>query len=200
RMKNSHAGLQSKTDDDAWEVFKKAIVQPWKSLPDFFRPIYDTNKGDDPSDALRFFKPSKRGASADDEDDMDEALESWIDFGASGESVYDGPELDTYGSDESGKIKKPVSIKERQNVVRFCSEIDGEFGHRKQWYTTTVEIDPEDEDNYEFQELTAMSNPLERDANGRTVSGLYTYFLPAYKGMYFDKYGYPDEERAKTYL
>ena len=33
RMANSHAGLQSKTDGDAWEVFKKAIVHPWKALP-----------------------------------------------------------------------------------------------------------------------------------------------------------------------
>jgi hypothetical protein len=32
------------------------------------------------------------------------------------------------------------------------------------------------------------------------MTGLYTYFLPAYKGMYFDKYGYPDEERAIKYL
>lgn len=203
RMGNSHAGLQSKTDPDAHEVFKKAIVHPWKILPDFFKPSYDTNKGDDPNDELRFFNPSRRGASADDE--QEEALNSWIDFGASGEAVYDGPELDTYGSDESGKTKRPVSIKERQNTVRYCSEIDGEFLHRKQWYTTTVEIDEDkkgnlEEDNYEFQELTAMSNPLERDDNGRTMSGLYTYFLPAYKGMYFDKYGYPDEEKAKVYL
>jgi hypothetical protein len=199
RSANHHAGLQSKTDPDAWEVFKKAIVHPWKGLPDFFRPIFDTNKGDDPNDELRFFNPSRRGSNIED-DDVDEALNSWIDFKSSDSSAYDGPELDTYGSDESGKTKKPTSIKERQSVVRFCSEIDGEFLHRKQWYTTTVEIEPDEEDNYEFQELTAMSNPLERDDNGRTMSGLYTYFLPAYKGMYFDKYGYPDEERAKVYL
>jgi hypothetical protein len=198
RMANSHAGLQSKSDNDAWEVFKKAIVHPWKTLPDYYRPIYDTNKGDDPNDELRFFNPSRRGANAEEEE-QEEALNSWIDFGASGEAVYDGPELDTYGSDESGKTKKPTSIKERQSVVRYCSEIDGVF-KGKQWYTTTVEIDPDEEDNYEFQELTAMSNPLERDDNGRTMSGLYTYFLPAYKGMYFDDYGYPDEERAKVYL
>jgi hypothetical protein len=199
RMANSHAGLQSKTDNDAWEVFKKAIVHPWKSLPDFFRPNYDTNKGDDPNDELRFFNPSRRGKDIDEEEPK-EALNSWIDYQSSTAAAYDGPELETYGSDESGKTKRPVSIKERQSVVRFCSEIDGEFKHRKQWYTTTVEIEEDEEDNYEFQELTMMSNPLERDDNGRTMSGLYTYFLPAYKGMYFDKYGYPDEERAKVYL
>lgn len=196
---NQHAGLQSKADGDAEEVMKKAIVHPWQKLPDFFRPIYDTMKGDSPNE-LRFFHTSRRGASAEEEREDEDALESWIDFGASGVDVYDGPELDSYGSDESGKTKKPTSIKERQNTVRYCSEIDGEFKHRKQWYTTTVEIEPGEEDNYEFQELTVMSNPLDRDKNGRTMSGLYTYFLPAQRGMYFDMYGYPDEDRALEYI
>ena len=70
----------------------------------------------------------------------------------------------------------------------------------KQYYTTTVEIEPGEQDNYEFQEMTAMSNGLERDDNGRTMTGLLTFFLPAYKGMFFDEYGDPDEERAKVFL
>ena len=45
-----------------------------------------------------------------------------------------------------------------------------------------------------------MSNPMDRDDNGRTMTGLYTYFLPAQKAMFFDKYGDPDEERAIIYL
>lgn len=203
---NQHAGLQSKADDDAEEVMKKAIVHPWQKLPEFFRPIYDTMKGDDPNE-LRFFHTSRRGSTAEQEREEEEALESWVDFGASGEGVYDGPELDSYGSDESGKTKKPVSIKERQSTVRYCAEIDGIYNRpdntyfqRKQWYTTTVEIEPGEEDNYEFQEMTAMSNPLERDDNGRTMTGLYTYFLPAQRGMYFDRYGYPDEERALRFI
>lgn len=203
---NQHAGLQSKADDDAEEVMKKAIVQPWQKLPEFFRPIYDTMKGDDPTE-LRFFHSSRRGSTAEQEREDEDALESWIDFGASGEGVYDGPELDSYGADESGKTKKPVSIKERQSTVRYCAEIDGVFNRadsnyfqRKQWYTTTVEIEKGEEENYEFQEMTANSNPLERDDNGRTMTGLYTYFLPAQKGMFFDKYGFADEKRALEFL
>lgn len=196
---NQHAGLQSKSDDDAEEVMKKAIVQPWQKLPDYFRPIYDTMKGDDPSE-MRFFHTARRGSTTEIEREEEDALESWIDFGASGVSVYDGPELDSYGSDEAGKTKRPVSIKERQSTVRFCSEIDGEFKHRKQYYTTTVEIEEGEEDNYEFLELTLGSNPLDRNKNNRTKTGLYTFFLPAQKGMYFDENGYPDVERATTYL
>lgn len=196
---NQHAAFQSKADDDAQEVMKKAIVQPWQKAPDFFRPIYDTMKGDDPNE-LRFFHTSRRGSTTETERDEEDALESWIEYGASGVAVFDGPELDSYGSDEAGKTKKPVSILERQRTVRFCAEIDGEFKHRKQYYTTTVEIEDGEEDNYEFQELTAGSNPLDRNDNNRTKTGLYTYFLPAQKGMYFDVYGYPDEQRAITYL
>jgi hypothetical protein len=196
---NQHAAFQSKADDDAQEVMKKAVVQPWQKLPDFFRPIYDTMKGDDPNE-LRFFHTSRRGSTTEQEREEEDALESWIEYGASGVAVFDGPELDSYGSDEAGKTKKPVSILERQRTVRFCAEIDGEFKHRKQKYTTTVEIEDGEEDNYEFQELTAGSNPLDRNDNNRTKTGLYTYFLPAQKGMYFDIYGYPDEERAIRYL
>jgi len=196
---NQHAAFQSKADPDAEEVMKKAIVHPWQKLPDFFRPIYDTMKGDDPNE-LRFFHTSRRGSMTEVEREEEDALESWIEYGASGVSVFDGPELDSYGSDEAGKTKRPVSIKERQSTVRFCSEIDGEFKHRKQYYTTTVEIEEGEEDNYEFLEMTAASNPLDRNKNNRTGTGLYTYFLPAQKGMYFDRWGYPDEERAITYL
>lgn len=198
RMKNHHAAFQSKADNDAEEVMKKAVVYPWKKLPDFFRPIYDTMKGDDPNE-LRFFHSSRRGASAEQEL-AEEALESWIEYGASGEGVFDGPELDTYGADEAGKTKKPVSIKERQNTVRYCSEIEFEFKHRKQWYTTTVEPEKGEDENVEFQEMTVSSNPLERDDNNRTGTGLYTIFWPAHKCMFFDKYGHADEEKATRFI
>lgn len=196
--KNQHGGLQSKADDDAEEVMLKAIVQPWQKLPDFFRPIYDTMKGDSPKE-LRFFHPSRRGAGAEEERDEEDALESWIDFKSSDTAAYDGPELDTYVADEAGKTKKPVSILERQMVVRYCSELDGVM-KGKQWYTTTVEIAKGEEDNYEFQEMTVMSNPMNRNDNNRTMTGLYTYFLPAHKGMNFDKYGYPDEEKSLKWI
>ena len=42
-------------------------------------------------------------------------------------------------------------------------------------------------------ELWADSNPLERNANGRTRSGLYRLFIPAYESLegFFDEYGRP---------
>lgn len=200
RLNNHHGGIQSKSDPDAEEVFKKAVIHPWQKLPDFFRPKFDTMKGDNPSEALMFFETGRRGSKTEEDyDDTEEPLESFIDFKPSSESAYDGPELHSYVSDESGKTKRPVSILERQNTNRFCTEIDGEM-KGKHWFTTTVEPDKGEPENYEFQDMTANSNPLERDDNNRTGTGLYTYFLPAQKGMMFDKYGHAEEERALTFI
>ena len=198
RLNNHHGALQSKSDDDAEDAFKKAIIHPWQKLPDFFRPRYDLMKGEEPNE-LRFFATARRGSKAEEDDNIvEEPLESFFDYFPSTESAADGPEIHTYIADEAGKTKKPVSIKERQNVVRFCTEIDYEM-KGKHWYTTTVEPEKGEEENYEFQEMTANSNPLERDENNRTGTGLYTYFLPAQKGMYIDKYyakyGFANEER-----
>jgi len=198
RLENHHGALQSKSDDDAEDAFRKAIIHPWQKLPDFFRPRYDLMKGEEPSE-LRFFATARRGAKAEEDDNsIEETLDSFFDYFPSTESAADGPEIHTYIADEAGKTKKPVSILERQNVVRFCTEIDYEM-KGKHWYTTTVEPEKGETENYEFQEMTANSNPLERNDNGMTGTGLYTYFLPAQKGMYinkeYEKYGFPDEER-----
>lgn len=195
RPANSHCGVQSKDDSGGEEVIKKAIVQPWKKLPDFFRPIYDLMKGDDPNE-LRFFNTSRRGATALEDREEEEALESWIDYGPATEGYYDGYFLTTYVSDEAGKVEKKISIRTRQDVVRYCSELEGRF-IGKQLYTTTVENDETTADEHEFQELVYDSNPCKRNKNNRTSTGLYTYFLPAHKAYHFDNiYGYPNVETA----
>lgn len=203
RMNNHHGGLQSKTDTDAEGAFKKAIIHPWQKLPHYFRPRYDLMKGEEPQE-LRFYATAKRGSKIEEEDNSTEdPLESFFDYMPSTESAYDGPELHTYISDEAGKTKKPISIIERQNVTRFCTEIDFEI-KGKHWYTTTVEPDKGEPENYEFWDLTAASNPLDRDENGFTGTGLYTYFLPAQRGMYINKeyakYGYVDEEMNLKFI
>jgi len=195
RPTNQHCGIQSKDDDGAEEVMKKAIVQPWKKLPEFFRPVYDLMKGDDPNE-LRFFNTSRRGSTAETEREEEDALESWIDYGPATEGYYDGPELDTYISDEAGKVEKKIDILVRQDTVRYCSEIEGRM-KGKQLYTTTVEADDTTADEHKFQELVHSSNPCKRNENNRTVTGLYTYFLPAHKAYHFDNiYGFPNVETA----
>jgi hypothetical protein len=192
RTEAKHGGIQSKTNEDAAEVLQKAVVTPWRKLPEFFRPIYDRGGGDNPSKELRFFNTSQKGKKKNEED---AALESFIDHKPSMPEAYDGPELHRYVSDEAGKLKKH-SILDRHEVVMFCSEVDGVFVG-KQLYTTTVE--EMEAGGSDFKELIKQSDRNERDDNGRTKTGLYVYFLAADRTLYYDKYGKPDLQRGRLY-
>jgi hypothetical protein len=195
RSKNKNAGIQSKTHEDAKEqVFQKGVIMPFKYLPDFFVPIYDTEKGMTPKGELRFFKTNKRGATEENFDKKIE-LESTITFKSSDKFSYDGTKLHRYLADEAGKTKN-VDVYERHQVVQFCLQQE-EHIIGKALYTTTVE---EMEDGgASFKQLWLASDQSKRDKNGRTMSGLYQYFMPAYKTLYYDKYGVADEEKAKEY-
>lgn len=193
RSKNKNAGIQSKTYEDAKDnVFAKGIIMPFKYLIDFFVPIYDTEKGMTPKGDLRFFKTNKRGAQEDIFAEKVE-LESQITCKASAVFSYDGQKLHRYLGDEVGKTKD-VDVYDRHQVVQFCLQEDGKFVG-KALYTTTVE----DMDNggEAFKKLWDASDQDNRNKNGRTKSGLYRYFMPAYKTLYYDKFGVPDEIRAR---
>src|ERR1700753_1824894 len=45
-------GIQSKTGSDAGELFEEKLIEPWKDLPDFFKPA--SNSGTDPKRILSF--------------------------------------------------------------------------------------------------------------------------------------------------
>lgn len=102
REKNHHAGIQSKTANDAKQVFLKTVVNFFKKWPDFFRPVFDTSKGMSPTSELRFFQTTIKGKRAEAIVDAPE-LESWIDWGSAEIFFYDGSKLNTYVMDEFGK-------------------------------------------------------------------------------------------------
>lgn len=195
RSKNKNAGIQSKTYEDAKDnVFAKGVIMPFKYLPDFFVPIYDTEKGMTPKGELRFFKTNKRGATDDIFAEKIE-LESSITFKSADKFAYDGMKLHRYLGDEAGKTKN-VDVYDRHQVLQFCLQQEENI-IGKALYTTTVE---EMEDGGEsFKMLWDASNQLEKNKNGRTRSGLYQYFMPAYKTLFYDKFGQADEEKAKEF-
>jgi hypothetical protein len=195
RSKNKNAGIQSKTFEDAKEnVFAKGVIMPFKYLPDFFVPIYDTEKGMTPKGELRFFKTNKRGATDDIFAEKIE-LESSITFKSADKFAYDGMKLHRYLGDEAGKTKN-VDVYDRHQVLQFCLQQEENI-IGKALYTTTVE---EMEDGGEsFKMLWDASNQNEKNANGRTKSGLYQYFMPAYKTLFYDKFGQADEEKSKAF-
>lgn len=189
-----HAGIQSKTGADAKAVFLKTVVPFFKKYPEFFRPVFDQSKGMSPSTELRFFQTSIKGKRAEMIVDAPE-LESWIDYGTAEPFHYDGSKLNTYVMDEFGKTID-VSVSDRWDVVRYCLDQDGQWCGKALLTSTIEEMENGGED---AKKIWDGSDPEVRNENGRTKTGLYRFFLPAYETTYFDEYGMPETERAKTY-
>jgi len=189
RTKNAQGGIQSKTGDDAKQnIFQRYTVSPFRKLPDFFQPIYDKSKGDAPNTELRFFATSRKGKYAGTDDD--EVLESFIDWRTTKKNSYDSQDLITYLCDEAGKFVD-LDVYELHSVVRYCCEYCG----GKMLYTTTVE--EMEQGGAGFMRLVKASNQLERDDEGRTETGLFTFFMGAEETMYVDKYGMADAKKGR---
>lgn len=188
-------GIQSKPPSDAKELFAEKLIEPWKDLPDFFKPEY--NSGSDPKTILSFFRDIRKGMAAKKvKYSGDEELRNFIDWKISKEKAYDGTNKARIFHDEVGKLNpvEEANAKKRWEVVKPCLIKNGEI-YGKMYMTTTVE---EMKDGGEVcQEIWHESNPLELDGNKETKSGLHRYFLSALEGTFFDEYGFPDVERAR---
>ena len=191
RTKNSRSGIQSKTGSDAKEVFRKAIVQPFKKLPDFFVPIYDQSKGLTPTSELRFYQTTVKGKKAASIRDDDE-LESMIDWKTSEAISYDGQKIHRYLGDEVGKTAD-INVWERYLVTRYCHLDDEGNIIGKSLLTTTVE--DMEQGGEAFKKIWDNSDHSNKKGK-RTPSGLYRYFCPADHTRHYDKYGLADREKA----
>ena len=191
RAKNARAGIQSKTGSDAKEVFRKAIIQPFKKLPDFFVPIYDQSKGLTPTSELRFYQTTIKGKKANSIKDEEE-LESAIDWKTSESISYDGQKIQRYLGDEVGKTAD-INVWERYLVTRYCHLDDEGRIIGKSLLTTTVE--DMEQGGAAFKKIWDNSDHIKKTGK-RTPSGLYRYFCPADETRYYDKFGYAHREKA----
>lgn len=203
--KNHHGGIQSKTDKDAKLIFKK-LISHWKRLPQFLKP---RDQGDtNPQGELRFSEPGKRSATGEVKK-YTESLDSWIDFKAAGEEVYDGDKINTYLGDEIGKTLSSDVYERHQTIVPTLLDDAKIIG--KAFLTSTVE-EMVKKGGKNAKRIWDKSNPHQRNIDGRTGSGLYRIIIPcyySYRGdddadstaeQYIDKYGYSNLEYAKAYF
>lgn len=197
RTKMTFGGIQSKTGKDASKFFGKTVVNPFRRLPKFFRPEYDMSLGVNPKSEMRFQKTNVRGKKAESAVSKDE-LGGGIDHQPSDKVAYDGQKLHRYVADECGKTIE-ADVYERHEVIRYCLMDDEGNIIGKALYTTTVEKLDSDKDGVQdaFKSLWNESNQNSRKENGMTGSGLYRFFMSAKRTRYFDKYGYPDEDRTE---
>lgn len=204
RSKRAIMGIQSKTYDDASQVFDK-IVAGWRKLPEFFKP---TDTGDsNPKKALRFDDPAKRTSKTQIKK-YSEVLESEISYMNAKDEAYDGGGLRFKFDDEVGKTNSAEGdIYNRWEINKYCL-VDGNIITGKALQTTTVE-ELDGKSFSRFKKLWEESD-IKKKNLGRTKSGLYRYFKPASYGLegvhpetkqpFVDEYGYSNIELAEDYI
>ena len=189
QVKDKLLGIQSKTGKDSQEnIFMKKVVPIFRSYPFFFKPIQDGTTN--PRMELAFREPSKRITKNNKTSLKGDALNTIINWKNTTNNAYDGEKLHMLYLDEAGKWEKPVDIREAWRIERTCL-IVGKRVVGKALVGSTV--NPMDKGGEEYKNLWEDSNPNERNANGRTKSGLYRIFIPAFEALegFFDRYGNP---------
>jgi hypothetical protein len=191
RTRNSLCGIVSMSEDIAEQFFEKNIVNPFKYLPSFFIPIWDTSSGSTPKGSLRFYKPSIKGKKAQSNLRGVE-LKSKIDFRNSKPKAYDGEKVKYLVLDESGKVETDVVA--RHSILKYCC-----LDHKLKkigvmWVTSTVEMIGL---KFRFKELWDKSNQYELEEDGSTNTGLCRFFVPADRSGDYDIYGNPYTQKNR---
>ena len=189
QVKEKLLGIQSKTGKDSQEnIFMKKVVAIFRGYPFFFKPIQDGTTN--PRMELAFREPSKRITKNNKTSNRGDALNTVINWKNTTNNAYDGEKLHMLYLDEAGKWEKPADIREAWRIERTCL-IVGKRVVGKALVGSTV--NPMGKGGKEYRDLWADSDPNERNNNGRTRSGLYRVFIPAYDALegFFDKYGNP---------
>ena len=196
QVKNKLLGVMSKTGGDAQEnIFMKKIVQIFKSYPFFFKPIQDGTTN--PRMELAFREPSKRITKKNKTSQVGEALNTVVNWKNTTNNAYDGEKLHVMYLDEAGKWEKPTDIRESWRIHRTCLLVGRNIIGKALVGST---VNPLDKGGRQFRDLYYSSDPSERNENGRTKSGLYSIFIPAYEALegFFDMYGNPVVEDPET--
>lgn len=189
RTPHGHAGIQSKTDNDAEEVVYGGLLKCFEKLPTYFKPIYDLSGGLLPKNGIDFKHTPRRGFKAKEQSKAP-VLNSKISFKSSNNLAYDGSKLTAMCNDEFFKIKKSS---ERLRVLEYCIKDNKSKLVGKIMNTSTVEnIDADSLADY--VDIWEGANPAELNGLGSTKNGYIRYFLSSAVTRNYDKYGNYDEE------
>jgi hypothetical protein len=189
QVKDKLIGVQSKTGKDAQEnIFMKKVVAMFRKYPFFFKPIQDGTTN--PRMELAFREPSKKITKKNKTANVGDALNTVVNWKNTTNNAYDGEKLHLLYLDEAGKWEKPTDIREAWRIQRTCLIVGRKVVGKAMVGST---VNPMGKGGREYKDLWMDSDPGERNKNGRTRSGLYRLFIPAYDSLegFFDVYGRP---------
>jgi len=187
--------IQATKDDKAKDVFKRtlnAFLSLSKSLPYIYQHTYTSE-----SIYFRQYQTIKRSSAKVEFKDGNftriEALPSKV-------TSIQGEKIEEYFLDEFASQELMDMNQLFQTLIAQCTEgIKDIIG--KIWMISTVENAKSKSVPFS-EKLWHESNPLERDFNGRTKSGLYRMLIPFHLSdpSFIDEYGNPKIEDAKKYF
>lgn len=189
--KNSNGGVFSKTSKDAQDVvFMQKIIYPFNNLPFFFKPLTDGTSN--PKTILSLRAPATKITKNFKKRRHGSGLHSMVRWFATSNNAGDGYKFRRIIEDESGKIEKPNNITKMWQIRKRCLEVRSTIYGKCRMGST---VNPMDKGGKQYKDLF-YDGLLEtedgnngRDANGRTKSGLYSVFIPAYRCIIYDKFG-----------
>lgn len=185
--KNALFGITSKTGSDASEAFLKYSYglqnQPFFFIPVVKGKIDDRNK-------MEFGKVSDSSKVAKKKKDTstDDYLNTKVDWMNTTTLAYDSKRLFMYLGDEAGKWERPNNYEDHWANIKPTMVTGGKVVGTAFIGST---LNPRPKGGQEFINMYYGSNVTKRNDNGRTSTGLYSYFLPAHLNYedYTDKYG-----------
>jgi len=189
---DSRFGVLSKSGADAKKMFTDKVVPISVNYPFFFKPIQDGM--DRPKTELAYRIPASKltRRKLDSGEKLEEldGLDTTIDWKNTGDNSYDGEKLKLLAHDESGKWERPDNIKNNWKVTKTCLRLGRRIIGKCMMGSTSNALD---KGGQNFKDIYNSSDVLNRNRNGQTKSGLYSFFIPMewnYEG-YIDMYGMP---------
>jgi hypothetical protein len=188
--RDSRLGILSKSGGDAKKMFTDKVVPISNNYPFFFKPI--TDGMDKPKTELSYRVPASKITKNNMQgmkDDMD-GLDTTIDWKNTSDNSYDGEKLLRLIEDEAGKLEAPNNILNGWRVRKTCLRLGRKIIGKCMMGSTSNSIA---KGGGNYKSLYGDSDVLKRNANGQTISGLYSLFIPMewnFEG-YIDIYGQP---------
>jgi hypothetical protein len=184
--------MTSKTSKDAKRAFTK-LSYMFLSLPFYFRPII--KEREESKTSLEAAKPSEntKDSKKSRETNIDDFLNSLIDYESTTNGAYDSIKLNGYLGDECFKWEKPNDYIVHLGMIRPTMVPNGRVVGKAFLGST---MNAMDKGGSQGVMLIKQSQVKDRDPiTQKTPSGLYFHFLPAHKNMemFTDIYGYCHE-------
>jgi hypothetical protein len=191
--------VQSKSDDSAAEFFREKVLLPMSTLPNFLVPIHKHSGGEITSlKAIQFVASARKGLNKKQYLLLQsQALRSKMSYTNAGVYAADGGTYDLIVQDEIGKTSPSTADVFKRIMVNRFTVWRGNKKLGNIIASSTVE--DMKEGGEECLKIWENSNQYELNENNTTNTGLVRFFRSALDTTYFDEFGFPDRDKAKTF-